>query len=101
MCQQRWFSGRMLACHAGGPGSIPGRCSKSFCNNLNRISRVPTTLVTGILEHGKYLVFKNNARKCAEIALTSSKRNCTKKPKLFFTFFSFSKFNSVELPIIY
>ena len=21
-----WFSGRMLACHAGGPGSIPGRC---------------------------------------------------------------------------
>ena len=22
----RWFSGRMLACHAGGPGSIPGRC---------------------------------------------------------------------------
>ena len=25
-CQHRWFSGRMLACHAGGPGSIPGRC---------------------------------------------------------------------------
>ena len=24
--QHRWFSGRMLACHAGGPGSIPGRC---------------------------------------------------------------------------
>ena len=22
----RWFSGRMLACHAGRPGSIPGRC---------------------------------------------------------------------------
>jgi hypothetical protein len=22
------FSGRMLACHAGGPGSIPGRCTK-------------------------------------------------------------------------
>ena len=22
-----WFSGRMLACHAGGPGSIPGQCS--------------------------------------------------------------------------
>ena len=27
--QHRWFSGRMLACHAGGPGSIPGRCK--FC----------------------------------------------------------------------
>ena len=27
--RHRWFSGRMLACHAGGPGSIPGRC-KSF-----------------------------------------------------------------------
>ena len=26
MCKHRWFSGRMLACHAGGPGSIPGRC---------------------------------------------------------------------------
>ena len=25
--EHRWFSGRMLACHAGGPGSIPGRCS--------------------------------------------------------------------------
>ena len=25
-CEHRWFSGRMLACHAGGPGSIPGRC---------------------------------------------------------------------------
>ena len=29
--KHRWFSGRMLACHAGGPGSIPGRC-KSFFN---------------------------------------------------------------------
>ena len=26
VCRHRWFSGRMLACHAGGPGSIPGRC---------------------------------------------------------------------------
>ena len=25
--EHRWFSGRMLACHAGGPGSIPGRCT--------------------------------------------------------------------------
>ena len=24
-----WFSGRILACHAGGPGSIPGPCSHS------------------------------------------------------------------------
>ena len=24
-CEHRWFSGRMLACHAGGPGSIPGK----------------------------------------------------------------------------
>ncbi len=28
--KHRWFSGRMLACHAGGPGSIPGRCKKFF-----------------------------------------------------------------------
>lgn len=26
--QHCWFSGRMLACHAGGPGSIPGQCSQ-------------------------------------------------------------------------
>ena len=25
--EHRWFSGRILACHAGGPGSIPGRCN--------------------------------------------------------------------------
>ena len=25
-----WFSDRMLACHAGGPGSIPGQCI--FCS---------------------------------------------------------------------
>ena len=24
-----WFSGRILACHAGGPGSIPGQCNSS------------------------------------------------------------------------
>ena len=29
-CEHRWFSGRMLACHAGGPGSIPGRCTIPF-----------------------------------------------------------------------
>ena len=28
--EHRWFSGRMLACHAGGPGSIPGRCKSFF-----------------------------------------------------------------------
>jgi hypothetical protein len=31
LIQHRWFSGRMLACHAGGPGSIPGRCNSLFC----------------------------------------------------------------------
>ena len=25
--EHQWFSGRMLACHAGGPGSIPGWCN--------------------------------------------------------------------------
>ena len=24
-----WFSGRILACHAGGPGSIPGQCRRA------------------------------------------------------------------------
>ena len=36
----RWFSGRMLACHAGGPLSIPGRCKyisfiSTFCYKLH------------------------------------------------------------------
>ena len=31
--QHGWFSGRILACHAGGPGSIPGPCKdKCFLN---------------------------------------------------------------------
>ena len=36
--KQRWFSGRILACHAGGPGSIPGRCKLLlfFKSILNR-----------------------------------------------------------------
>ena len=28
--QHRWFSGRILACHAGDTGSIPGRCNAFF-----------------------------------------------------------------------
>ena len=31
--EHRWFNGRMLACHAGGPGSIPGRCIFIFILN--------------------------------------------------------------------
>ena len=39
--QHRWFSGRMLACHAGGPGSIPGRCKLFLANCSNKnISKV-------------------------------------------------------------
>ena len=33
--EHRWFSGRMLACHAGGPGSIPGRCNQ-FCKQTHQ-----------------------------------------------------------------
>ena len=28
--KHRWSSGRILACHAGDPGSIPGRCTVFF-----------------------------------------------------------------------
>ena len=28
--KHRWSSGRILACHAGDPGSIPGRCKLLF-----------------------------------------------------------------------
>ena len=30
VAQHWWFSGRILACHAGGPGSIPGQCNVVF-----------------------------------------------------------------------
>ena len=33
MC--RWFSGRILASHAGDPGSIPGRCRLRPVNMRN------------------------------------------------------------------
>ena len=39
--EHRWFSGRMLACHAGGPGSIPGRCSIVFKNCERKFLEVP------------------------------------------------------------
>ena len=39
--EHRWFSGRMLACHAGGPGSIPGRCSIVFRNWKRKFLEVP------------------------------------------------------------
>ena len=49
-CPHRWFSGRMLACHAGGPGSIPGRC-KVFCTSPAIISecywRIWCRILTG------------------------------------------------------
>ena len=41
--QHRWFSGRMLACHAGGPGSIPGRCKSLLSNE-------PYLLLAKVLE---------------------------------------------------
>ncbi len=36
---RRWFSGRILACHAGGPGSIPGRriTFAEFHSKLNNL----------------------------------------------------------------
>ena len=37
--EHRWFSGRMLACHAGGPGSIPGRCKHFFCHVYAKTSK--------------------------------------------------------------
>ena len=44
--EHRWFSGRMLACHAGGPGSIPGRCNQfcKFSTNKHKRSKYLTKL---------------------------------------------------------
>ena len=45
----RWFSGRMLACHAGGPGSIPGRCK--FWQGLEGQKHIHMTGKTVLLSH--------------------------------------------------
>ena len=38
-----WFSGRILACHAGGPGSIPGQCKCGSSARLCFILNFPLT----------------------------------------------------------
>ena len=35
-----WFSGRILACHAGGPGSIPGQCSVPLEQITNTLCKI-------------------------------------------------------------
>ena len=42
--KHRWFSGRMLACHAGGPGSIPGRCNFVKMNDIFMNCECPNNL---------------------------------------------------------
>ena len=53
LIQHRWFSGRMLACHAGGPGSIPGRCKSFFLllhsANLSTSSARVQGILLGVL----------------------------------------------------
>ena len=46
-----WFSGRILACHAGGPGSIPGQCI--FLNFFNLDP--PRSLSRLVFVHHKFL----------------------------------------------
>ena len=48
---QRWFSGRILACHAGGPGSIPGRCTFDDNNNYNNVNNYLTSMTTFFFRH--------------------------------------------------
>ena len=61
--KQRWFSGRILACHAGGPGSIPGRC-KVFLIFVEFLSKISTnkTICYFILKSG----FRPN---CVELSV--------------------------------
>ena len=66
-CEHRWFSGRMLACHAGGPGSIPGRCSTTF------LSSSPSAI------HSFHLILcggegKEGGGHWPKVAVTSSQR---------------------------
>ena len=39
--EHQWFSGRMLACHAGGPGSIPGWCNFLYIFILTFFLHIP------------------------------------------------------------
>ena len=56
--EHRWFSGRMLACHAGGPGSIPGRCNQ-FCI-LSKLSFSLQFWVSIWLESADHSFFRNS-----------------------------------------
>ncbi len=47
--KHRWFSGRMLACHAGDPGSIPGRCKTFIFYDLNSNATIKETVVDYLL----------------------------------------------------
>ena len=49
--KQRWFSGRILACHAGGPGSIPGRCKLLSFITIKCLSFIQQGLRQFILSH--------------------------------------------------
>ena len=47
MQQRRWLSGTILACHAGGPGSIPGRRSIFYCKLTKPSPRLTLSQATG------------------------------------------------------
>ena len=86
--KQRWFSGRILACHAGGPGSIPGRCILALLRVLWNLFQVNDTeanfnrefkqLFDGVRRHdtGKF-----NPTALESYLLRKSEKYLTKKQK--------------------
>ena len=75
-CMHRWFSGRMLACHAGGPGSIPGRCNSFLCVKKINIKQIGSYLLPmeehldlNIYNFWRLLTLKKIIRKFAKTIL--------------------------------
>ena len=58
-----WFSGRILACHAGGPGSIPGQCISFWYRKIKYSTMKMTWNLTRKDELSLECIFGNWVRK--------------------------------------
>ena len=76
MREHWWFRGRILACHAGGPGSIPGQCRVSlFCFSSPLTASGPS--------HFKYwLSFASHWWKSLSLRWLSQKANFQHQPSI-------------------
>ena len=62
--KRRWSRGMILACHAGDPGSNPGRrifFLKKFCSSKNRERKAPRQSWIGCFRYSSYMQWRINS----------------------------------------